>query len=55
MKLFRANPLKKLEKQYQALLLQARDLQRNGQINEAASRHAEAELLLVRIRSHQDQ
>ena len=53
MGLFKANPLKKLEKKYQALLLQARDLQRAGKINDAAARHAEAELLLVRIRSEQ--
>ncbi|MEM8961981.1 MAG: DUF6435 family protein [Acidobacteriota bacterium] len=47
--LFKADPRKKLEKQHRALLEQARDLQRNGDIKEYAVVMASAEEVAARI------
>ncbi len=43
---FRKDPLAQLQKKYQRLLLEARDLQRNGDIVSFASKSAEAEAVL---------
>lgn len=42
-RLFRKNPLKDLQKRYEALLQEARDLQRGGDVVGAAARTAEAD------------
>ena len=47
--LFKSNPIAKLEKQYAALLEQARDIQRNGDVVAASAKTAEAEAIRVRI------
>lgn len=46
---FRSDPKKKLEAQYAAKLEQARDAQRNGNIQGYASLMAEAETILQEI------
>ncbi|QDT96412.1 DUF6435 family protein [Gimesia aquarii] len=46
---FRGDPKKKLESQYAAKLEQARDAQRNGNIQGYASLMAEAETILQEI------
>ena len=48
---FRSDPKKKLETQYAAKLEQARDAQRNGNIQGYANLMAEAETILLEIDS----
>ena len=48
-KLFRKDPLQKLNKEYARCLEQARDLQRNGDIKGFATMSAQAEGLLQQI------
>ncbi len=48
---FRQNPLKKLEVQYAQLLEQARDLQRQGNIQAFAQKSAEADTILQQIQA----
>ena len=47
--LFKKDPVKKMEKEYYALLEKARDIQRSGDIKEYARLTAEAEELLQKI------
>jgi len=47
--LFSKNPIKALEKEHQRLLVQARDLQRAGDIQAFAAKTAEAETLYEEI------
>lgn len=46
---FRCDPIKKLEAEYQRLCVEARDLQRNGDILGFAQRTARAEELAKKI------
>lgn len=48
---FRQDPLKKLEAQYARLLEQARDLQRQGDIQAFAQKSAEADAVLQEIQA----
>ena len=47
--LFKKDPIKKLEKEYEALLVKARDIQRSGDIKLYAATMAESEEILKRI------
>lgn len=47
--LFKKNPIKKLEQQYEKMLEEARDIQRSGDIKGYAKKMAEAEELWKRI------
>ncbi len=47
--LFGGNPVKALEKKYARLMEEARNLQRNGDIEGFAAKSAEAETLLAEI------
>ncbi|MBK8555947.1 MAG: Lacal_2735 family protein [Lewinellaceae bacterium] len=46
---FKKDPLAKLQKQYDQLLLEARDLQRGGDIKGFSKKMAEAEAVAVEI------
>jgi len=43
---FKADPIKKLRKQYEQKMLEARDLQRKGDIKAFAAKTAEAEAIM---------
>ena len=45
------DPVKKLEAQYSAKLLEARDIQRNGDVVRASDLYAEAETILTQIKT----
>ena len=47
--LFKKDPIKKLEKEYDAILLKARDVQRSGDIKGYAKIMAESEEILKQI------
>ncbi|TNE49780.1 MAG: Lacal_2735 family protein [Bacteroidetes bacterium] len=47
--LFKKDPIKKLQKKYETLLTEARDLQRSGDIKAFARKSAEAEEVLQEI------
>ena len=47
--LFKKDPIKKLEKEYDAILLKARDVQRSGDIKGYAKLMAESEEILKKI------
>ncbi len=49
LKWFRSDPTKKLRKQYEQKLLEARDLQRKGDIQGFAQKSAEAEAIMQEI------
>lgn len=49
--IFKANPLKKLQKQYNATLEQAMHAQRNGNIRSYATLTAEAEKIAAEIKA----
>jgi hypothetical protein len=49
LKWFRSDPTKKLRKQYEQKLLEARDLQRKGDIQGFAQKSAEAEAIMQQI------
>ena len=51
--LFKKDPSKKLKKQYEKLLVEARDLQRNGDIKGFAKKSAEAEAVMKEIEQMQ--
>jgi hypothetical protein len=46
---FKSDPLKKLRKQYDDKMLEARDLQRKGDIQAFAQKSAEAEAIMQEI------
>lgn len=46
---FRFDPIKKLRKQYEEKMLEARDLQRQGNIQAFAQKSAEAEAIMQEI------
>ncbi len=46
---FKSDPIKKLRKQYDEKMLQARDLQRRGDIQAFAQKSAEAEAIMQEI------
>lgn len=46
---FKPNPLKKLQKQYEAMMAEAMGLQRSGKIPEFAKKTAEAQALYKKI------
>ena len=48
--LFKRDPKKKLEKEYRALLLKARDVQRSGDIVAYSAVVAESEVVLSKIK-----
>jgi hypothetical protein len=49
--IFSTNPVKKLNKQYERLMKEARDIQRSGDLRLYAKKIEEAELLAKRISS----
>ena len=49
MKLFSSNPEKKLRKEYEALMKQAMEAQRGGDIVKSSQLHEQAEALLKKI------
>ncbi|MEM7395202.1 MAG: DUF6435 family protein [Verrucomicrobiota bacterium] len=49
MSLFKKDPVKKLQQQYEKKLLEARDMQRAGNIQAFSARSAEADELLKKI------
>lgn len=49
MSLFKANPIKKLQKEYEKKLLEARDTQRAGDIQKLSVLSEEADALLKQI------
>jgi hypothetical protein len=49
LKWFRSDPTKKLRRQYEQKLLEARDLQRKGDIQGFAQKSAEAEAIMQQI------
>lgn len=48
---FKKDPIKKLEKQYEQMMEQARDIQRKGDIKGYAQKMAEAEEIAKKIQS----
>ena len=53
--LFKANPEKKLQMQYQKLLKEAMDFQRNGDIRSYSDKTAEAEAVFEEIKQLKEQ
>ncbi len=49
LKWFKPDPIKKLRKQYEQKMLEARDLQRKGDIQAFAQKSAEAEAIMREI------
>lgn len=47
--LFKASPAKKLRKAYEAKLIEARDVQRSGDVVAAAKLYAQAEEMLAEV------